>query len=333
MSEMDTPSIILVGGGRFGSNHLRVWKELENDGFCRLSGVVDPRLDVLEKVQKTFNVKVSKDLADFPLNDVDAVDIVTPTDTHFKLGAECLCAGKHVLIEKPLTANSADAEALVRMSKEQKKILMVGHIFRYNQAVNKIKQYIESGDLGKVYYMFGHFMGIKDPRNDVGALYNYAVHHVDASNYLLNDFPDEVTCNTGYFLGRSEFEDVAFLTLKYPSGILTHVEGSWLPPGKSRDMTVVGSKKSVASDLLAQTLTLYGNHMEVRDGQFRAVDQEGVGIQLGFEEPLKLELLDFVKSISTGRQPNASGQSGLDVVRVMDAALRSARLGRTVSVN
>ena len=210
---------------------------------------------------------------------------------------------------------------------------MVGHIFRYNAAVAKIKELMETLELGQIYYLFGHFMGIKDPRTDVGALYNYAVHHVDTFNYLLNELPCEVTCNMGYFLGRSSFEDVAFLTLRYPSGVLAHLEGSWLPPGKLRDLTVVGSAKSAASDLLEQKLTIYDNHMEVRGGRLKAVEHEGVRFNLEFKEPLRLELLDFVNSITNGSKPLATVQSGVDVVKIMDAGMKSAKLGKTVRLN
>lgn len=314
-------------------NHLRVWRELEKEGHCAFVGVIDSRLDVLEGVKRSFNVTVSPNMSDFLAEDIDAIDVVTPTDTHFIIGAECLNARKHVLLEKPFTANYAEAEKLIQIARKQNRILMVGHIFRYNSAVQKIKELVQRSELGRVYYLFGHFMGVKDPRTDVGALHNYAVHHVDAYNYIMNELPQEVTCNTGHFLERPEFEDVAFLTLRYKSGVLGHVEGSWLPPGKSRDLTIVGSKKSVTSDLLEQTLILYENRIEERDGQLKAVDQGSKEIKVDFKEPLKLELLDFVNSINTGQKPLADEQSALDVVKIMEKGLESAKLKKTVSMS
>jgi predicted dehydrogenase len=264
------PRIVLIGVGRFGKNHLRVLKELEEEGLCTLYGVVDLQIDVLENIRRAYNVIISTDFRDFLTEDVDAVDIVTPANTHFEICKECLNAGKHVFVEKPLATSYVEAKKLVQMSREQGKILMVGHIFRYNPAVQKIKELIEKKEVGEIYYMFGHFMGLNDPRLDVGALYNYAVHHIDIYDYLLEKLPEEVMSCTGHFLGRKEFEDVAIIILKYPSGTLGIIECSWLPPGKFRDLTIVGSKKSLTSDLLSQTLELHDICIETQNGRLKA---------------------------------------------------------------
>jgi len=326
------PNIVLVGVGKFGKNHLRVLKELEMEGLCTLHGVVDKRDAVLERIKKSHGVRISTDFNDFLTNDVDAIDIVAPTDTHFAICHKCLEAGKHVFVEKPLTTSYVQAKQLVQIAEEQNKILMVGHVFRYNSAVRKIKELLKEGELGKVYYMFGHFMGLKDPRLDVGAVFNFTVHHIDIYNYLLDKLPEEVTCCIGYFLQRKNFEDVAFLTLRYPSNILGIIEGSWLPPSKHRDLTVVGSRKSVTSDLLNQTLELHNVHIQAQHGQLKAVDEGSTKIDIRFEEPLKLELLDFIKCIKTGRKPLAEGRSALSVIKTAEKALESARLGRSVRI-
>jgi UDP-N-acetylglucosamine 3-dehydrogenase len=224
------------------------------------------------------------------------------------------------------------AKQLVQIAEEQNKTLMVGHVFRYNSAVRKIKELLNEGKLGQVYYMFGHFMGLKDPRLDVGAVFNFTVHHIDIYNYLLDKLPEEVTCCVGFFLQRKDFEDVAFLALKYPGNILGIVEGSWLPPGKYRDLTVVGSRKSVTSDLLKQTLELHNIYIEAQHGQLKAVDKGSTKIDIRFEEPLKLELLDFIKCIKTGQTPLADGRSALSVVKTAEKAIESAKLGRSVRI-
>lgn len=324
--------IVLVGVGRFGKNHLRVLKELEKEGLCTLYGVADAKSDFLEDLEKNHGIVTARNFKDFLKEDIDAIDIVTPTNTHFEICKKCLEAGKHVFVEKPLTTNSSEAKELIELAKTQSKILMVGHIFRYNSAVRKIKEFIQKEELGEIYYLFGHFMGIKDPRFDVGALYNYAVHHVDTYNYLLEELPIEVTCCTGHFLGREKFEDMAILTLRYPSGALGIVEGSWLAPCKYRDLAVVGSRKSVTSDLLRQTVQLYDAFIEERNGQLKAIDQGVKEISLEFKEPLKLELRDFIKSIESGQKPSADGQVGLNVIKVIEKSLESARLGRSLRI-
>jgi len=328
------PKIVLIGVGNFGKNHLRVLKELEGQGACKLYGVVDINSETLKVVGKGQKFKTSVDFHDFLKDDeVDAVDVVTPTSTHFVTCKECLAAGKHVFVEKPLTTSYAEAKELVQIAEKQRKTLMVGHIFRYNFAVRKIKELIEKGELGQVYYLFGHFMGLKDPRSDVGALFNYTVHHIEVYNYLLQKLPEEVTCCVGFFLGRNEFEDIALLVLKYPDNIMGIVEGSWLPPGKYRDLTVVGSKKSITSDLIEQTLELHDVHIEAWNGRLRAVDKGSKKLNLKFEEPLKLELQDFIESIKTGRKPMADARSALNVVKIAEKALESAQLKRSVRIN
>jgi len=327
------PRIVLIGVGNFGKNHLRVLKELEEQGACKLYGVVDIKSETLKVVGKGHKFKTSVDFHDFLKDDVDAVDIVAPTSTHFAICKECLAAGKHVFVEKPLTTSYVEAKELVQIAEEQRKTVMVGHIFRYNFAVRKIKELIERGELGQVYYLFGHFMGLKDPKFDIGALFNYTVHHIDIYDYLLQKMPEEVTCCVGFFLGRKEFEDVALLVLKYPANVTGIVEGSWLPPGKHRDLTVVGSKKSITSNLLKQTLKLHDSHIEIDDGQFKAIDRGATESKLEYREPLKLELLDFIESIKTGRKPLASGKVALNVIKVAEKALESARLKRSIRID
>ena len=326
------PKIVLVGSGRFGSNHLRVLMQLAEEQKCDFVGVVDSNVAVLKSVAERYGIGTSTDIATF-LSDVDAVDLVTPANTHFELCKKVLDAGNNVFVEKPLTPSYHEAKNLVQLAQKQSKILMVGHIFRYNSAVQKIKELIEQGELGQIYYLFGHFTGLKTPRLDGGALVTYTVHHIDIYNYLLDNLPEEVTCSTGHFLGRVNFEDFAALTLKYPSGTLGLVEGSWLAPGKHRDLTVVGSKKSVTSNLLKQTLHLHDSHVEKIDGQFKAVDSGSTEIKLEFKEPLKLELLDFIQSIKSGRKPLSDGQAGSNTVNVMENALKSAKLGKSVRLS
>lgn len=326
------PRIALVGIGRFGNNHFRVLKELEKEDLCEFYGVADINDKILANVRENYDIKTSTNYTDFLIDDVDAIDIVTPTGTHFNLCWECLRYAKHVFVEKPLTTDYRAAEKLVEIASKKKKTLMTGHIFRYNPAVWKIKKLIKKGKLGKIYYMLGHFHGLANPRSDVGALFNYASHHIDIYDYLLEKMPVEVACHTGHFLGRKELEDVAVLLLRYPSNVLGIIEVSWLPPDKQRDLTVVGSNKSVTSNLLKQTLELHDVCIEKHKGGLKAVNQGAIKIDLEYREPLKLELLDFIKSIETGRKPLASGQAVLNVIKVAEKALKSEKLGKSVTI-
>jgi predicted dehydrogenase len=327
------PKIALIGVGKFGKNHLRVLKELEEDGLCTLYGVVDKRVEILENVKRNYNIAVAKNLAEFLKSDIDAVDIVTPADTHFEVCRKCLAAGKHVFVEKPLTTEYAEARKLVRLAADKDRILMAGLIYRYNPAVRKIKELINLGELGKIYYLYGHYMGFKEPREEVGALLNFAVHHIDIYDYLLEEIPKEATCSIAHFLGRENFEDLAILVLKYRKGTVGVIEGGWLPPGNYRDLTVVGSKKSVTSDLSKQTVILHDIHMEKNDGTFKTVDKGSSPLDVKFEEPLKFELKDFIECIKTGRKPIAYGEVASRSVMIAEKALESARLKRSVKIH
>jgi predicted dehydrogenase len=272
-------------------------------------------------------------LTNFLKGDIDAVDIVTPADTHFQICKECLKYGKHVFVEKPLAASYPKAMELVQLATKRNRILMVGHIFRYNPAVNKIKELIKLGQLGKIYYMFGHYMGFKEPRTDVGALLNFAVHHIDIYDYLLEETPKEVSCNIAHFLGREKCEDLAILVLRYGGGAVGIIEGSWLPPGNFRDLTVVGSKKSIVSDLSKQTVNIYDIHIEKQNGKLKAVDKGSLKADVKIEEPLRLELEEFVECVKTGREPLAHGQVALRTIMIAEKALESARLKRSVRID
>jgi len=294
-------------------------------------GVVDVNKKVLEKVNKNYEVKTSTTLNYF-MADVNAVCIVTPSRTHFEICTKCLTANKNVFVEKPLTTNYSQAKELAQLARKQGKILMTGHIFRYNKAVQQIKKIIEKNTIGEVYYLSGHFTGLKDPRLETGALYNYAVHHIDIYNYLLNKLPEEVTCYTGSFLGRPNLEDLFIVILRYAPNIVGVIEGSWLPPGKKRDLIVVGSERSIVTDLLEQKLEVHTTYIGEDNDRLKAFNKGKKEIRFEFKEPLRLELLDFIESIKTGKKPLADAKSALNAILVVEKAMESDRLGRRVRI-
>lgn len=327
------PKIILIGAGKFGKNHLRVLRELEKEKQCTFYGVVDKRKEILERLSKEYGLETATELATFLKKDVDAVDVVTPADTHFQICHRCLSAGKHIFVEKPLTTNYTEAVKLARFADEKKRVLSVGLIYRYNPAVRRIKELISNGELGKIYYVMGHYMGFKEPRTDVGALLNFTVHHIDIYDYLLEQVPREITCNTAHFLGRKHFEDLALLFLKYGNGTVGIIEGGWLLPGNYRDLMIVGSKKSVTSDIGKQSIVVHDIHMKKNDGAYKAVDKGKKSLRVKFQEPLKLELKDFIECIKTGRQPIANAHAASRTVLIAEKALESAHANRSVKIN
>ena len=188
------------------------------------------------------------DFADVLADDtIDGVVIATPVDTHFTLAKAALEAGKHVLVEKPLATTSADCEALIALADERDLRLMVGHVFVYNPAVRRVKELIDSGELGDVYYIYSQRLNLGQVRHDVNALWNFAPHDVSILCYWLDAEPTEVTAR-GFSYVQPGIEDVVFMTLDFPGGVGANVHISWLDPLKVRRMTVVGSEKMVVYD-------------------------------------------------------------------------------------
>jgi len=324
------PHIMLIGLGRFGRNHLRVLRELQTEGSCELCAVVDSDTTVLKDLKD--DVKTSTDYRDL-LDSVDAVDLVTPTSTHYSIAKDCLITGKDVFVEKPLTTSSKLCQELVNLANEEKKILMAGHIFRYNKAIQMVKELLSNGSVGKVHFLSGHFTGITNPRQDLGVIFNYAVHHIDSYDYLLNLLPTNVKCSVGYFLGRQKLEDIALIILNYPLNVLGIIEVSWMIPEKVRDLTIVGSEMSITSDLLYQTLDVHQARI-IRSGSNLVADNQGSKrIQLNFEEPLRVELLDYLNSVVTRKQPLVNGQVALRVIKIAEKAIDSARSNEWVKIN
>ncbi len=176
------PKIVLVGAGRFGSNHLRNLIDLDKKKAIELIGVVDSDLKILQKIKKEFGFNIDKNYKVF-LKNADAFDLVTPAHTHYSISKHLLTRKKHVFVEKPLSLNSSEAKKLLNLSKKNNCILQVGHIFRYNKAVDFIKKNINQKN-NFPYYIKGKFLQTTEPKKDVGAIFNY-LHHFDILDNIL----------------------------------------------------------------------------------------------------------------------------------------------------
>lgn len=287
-------------------------------------------------------------------SDVDAVVIATPAYTHFELAKAALQAGKSVLVEKPLAQTSAHCRELIALAEDRRLTLMVGHVFIYNAAVRKVKEYIQSGELGQVYYIYSQRLNLGRIRQDVNALWNFAPHDFSILCYWLDAEPQRVVAR-GYSYVQPGIEDVFFITLEFAGGVASNVHISWLDPHKVRRMTVVGSEKMlVYDDVNADArIMLYDKGVTKRPNVSDAASPESVSLgsyetygefqllmragdivipKLDFAEPLKLECQHFIDCIRTGQQPLTDGQDGLRVVKALEAAQRSMSQGTSVSV-
>jgi predicted dehydrogenase len=271
--------------------------------------------------------------------DVDAVVIATPAATHARLVGEALEAGKHVLVEKPLAMTVADGERIAALAERRRLVLMVGHTFLYNAAVRRLRQYIDEGELGDIFYLYSQRLNLGRVRQDVNALWNFAPHDVSIMMYLLGRTPSEVSARGFAFL-QPGVEDVVFMSLSFPGNVNSHVHISWIDPHKVRQMTVVGSQKmAVYDDVSADArIVLFDRGVDrvptadsPRD--FRSFAEFQLRLRSGdvtipalkFPEPLRVECEHFVECIVEGRRPLTDGRHGVDVVRVLEAAERSMR--------
>jgi len=272
--------------------------------------------------------------------DIEAVVIATPARTHYALAREALEAGKHVLVEKPLAMGSRQAEALIALADERRCVLMVGHIFEYHPAVRKIKSLIDEGELGQVYYIYSTRVNLGRVQSDINALWSIAPHDISILIYLLGTMPQSVSARGGTFL-NGMVEDVVFLVLSFPDGMLGHVHASWLDPSKVRRTTVVGSRRMAVYDDVADEgkIKIYdkGVYRKGEDiyGEFQyRVHSGDIAIpRLDMAEPLRIECVHFAECVRQGRRPQTDGANGLRVVRVLEAAQASLEQGgSTVSL-
>lgn len=276
-------------------------------------------------------------------NDIDAVCIASPTATHFKFTKEALEHYKHVLCEKPLALTSKECLELKKLADKQKKILMVGHVFIFNEGIMQLKKYLQAGELGRVYYAHAERTNLGPFRYDVNALWDLAPHDISIFNFLFGQMPVSVSARGGKYLGTSR-DDLAFATLEYPHRILINIHVSWLDPKKVRQITIVGDKKMVVWDDLDNLgpIRLYDKHVERTAtfyesyGEFQLLSKEGsITIpKIGINEPLKNQGQYFIESILKKRPAQlCDAQKGHDVVHVLCAIQESIdRRGATVFV-
>jgi predicted dehydrogenase len=324
----------LVGYGHWGPNHARVFNQLE---ACRVLVVADREAQRLEAVGRQAPGTMTTTDFDAVIRHpkVDAVVIATPTLTHHSLVKAALLAGKDVLVEKPISYTSHESAELVALARERDRILMCGHIFLFNPGIRKLREYIEEGTLGRIYYMAATRTNLGPLRTDVNALHDLGSHDVSIFHHLLDGRPREVSAWGEAYL-QHDVEDVAFACLEYPNRTLCHMHVSWLNPLKERTLVVVGDKKmAVWNDMSPlESIRLYDKGLMKEPyydsfGQFQLVlrDADVLIPKLQADEPLKAQDQHFLDCIRTRRKPLTDGVFAHDVVLALEALHHSLRRG------
>jgi predicted dehydrogenase len=247
--------------------------------------------------------------------------------THAELATRVAQAGKHCFVEKPLATNTADAEAAVAAAASAGKLLMVGHLLEYHPAVTRLKQLVDDGELGALYYLYGNRLNLGKLRADENALWSLGAHDVSVALHLIDEEPELCLAHGASYV-REGVEDVVFCYLRFPSGIVAHLHLSWLDPHKERRLTVVGARRMATFDdmLVEGKLALYdkGFDEDARSwGEYITRSGDIFAPRIPNSEPLRLECEHFVQCVRSGQTPRSDGESGLRVVRVLEQLQRS----------
>jgi predicted dehydrogenase len=331
-SQRQMRGIAIVGLGYWGPNWVRNFSQahgIERVVCCDFSR------ERLELIKRRYPSVVITEKLDQVLNDpqVDAVVVATPVNTHFEIASRCLKAGKSTLVEKPLATSCEEAEVLIRMARERDLTLMSGHTFEYSAPVIKIRELIDSGELGDIFYISSVRANLGMFRRDVNVAWDLATHDISIILKLLGEMPIEVSCQ-GESHYHDHVEDVARLTLHFANNVIAFMHVSWLDPNKIRKTTIVGSRKMLVYDDTApqEKIRVYDKGVTRHPyqdtlGDFQLSYRNGdVNIpRIDESEPLKVECDHFIDCVKRGTSPNSDGHSGLRVVKVLEAADRSLK--------
>ena len=333
--------VLVVGCGYWGMNYVRVFDRLPNVQVT----VCDQRSERLQEIQDGFHDIATKTNLQNALetDEIDIAIVCTGAKTHHAVASACLKAGKHVLVEKPMATTVADAQDMIDIARENDVILMVGHTFLYNSAVQKINEIITSEEQKQIYYLYSKRTNMGPIRPDVNAIWDLAPHDVSLFNHLLGATPEWVSA-VGVRVLQTDHEDAGFISLGYPNGVVGNIHVSWVDPKKVRELVVVSSSRRIVFDDLNSleqvkvfekgiTSTTpeessFGEH------QFLVRDGDVFSPKVEVSEPLNNQCLHLLSCVEGNQTPLTDGQSGLDIVKVMEAIeLSIQRNGVPVNVD
>ena len=332
MVKLEPIRIGVIGCGHWGPNHIRVFSSLKG---AKVVMAADPEKSRRTNLAHTYPdvLFVEDHLEVIESDQVDAVVVATPIETHVRITKAALLANKDVLCEKPVSTKHAQAMSLADLAEKQKAILMVGHIFLFNNGIRHLHRLMQDGTLGATRYLHSERTNLGPIRSAANVVYDLASHDVSIFNYLLDRRPTHVTASGMNYL-KDNIEDVAFITLYYPDDVIANCHVSWLHPKKIREMTIVGDRKMATWDDLSQAgpVTLYskkrGREPYYSDfGDFHLVVKHG-DIQVPhvpMKEPLKMQAEEFIEAVRQRKTPLSDGRFAAEVVAVLEAANKSIR--------
>ena len=312
-------NISVIGFGYWGTNLVRNFKNIKN---CNVTHIAESQKERHKTINELYpDITISTFNQIITNSNIDAVVIATSISSHYELAKAALENDKHVLIEKPMADSEKNALELIRLSKQQKKILMVDHTYLYTGAVQEIKKLTDDGSLGEILYVDSIRANLGKFQSDFNVLWDLAPHDISIINYLINEKPISVQA-IGKSYTKNELESIAYLVLHYKSNKIIHLTCSWVSPIKIRTMIIAGSKKMLVFDDLEQ------KKIRIYDKNFQNNITSNDGIlepEFSSKEGLSVMAEDFVNSIINDKQPLSNSNLGLEVVKILEASQKSIR--------
>jgi predicted dehydrogenase len=324
----------VVGCGYWGPNLIRNFRSLPE---CSLKVMCDLDMERLNHLSTLYPEVEGTDDFKHMLNGIglDGVVIATAVRSHFSMAKASLLAGKHVFIEKPMASSSAECEELVELAAKKGRVLMAGHTFLYSPAVRKIKQIVDSGDIGEIRYICARRLNLGLFQKDINVTWDLAPHDISIIQHIMGEQPVSVNCRGSANITPG-IEDVTTMTLSFSKQRSAIIHSSWLDPRKVREMTIVGSKRMIVYDDVAplEKIRIFDARVEVPPhydtfAEFQYAYHYGdmYAPYIKQEEPLKTECQHFIDCIKNGTTPLTDGQQGLNLVRILEASSDSLKLG------
>jgi len=330
--------VAAIGAGNWGRNHVRNLASLPEAELVAVCDVDESRRALIQRQYPA--VKVTSDSAE-ALDLAEAAVIATPAASHARLAMQAIERGMPILVEKPFALSVRDAESVAELAEAKGVPVVVGHLLLFHPAVQRLKQLVESGELGEVYYLYSQRVNLGQVRPDENALWSFGPHDTAVALELLGSMPSQVSAHGKSYI-QPGIEDVVFMTMEFPSGVMAHVQMSWLDPHKERRLTVVGANKMVVFDDMQsrEKLKIYDKGVDrppeyASYGESLAVREGDISIpRVPNAEPLTAELRHFLAVACGSESSRAGTANGVAVVRVLEAASESlATGGSTITIS
>ncbi len=308
---MKSVNVAVIGCGIWGKNVVRNFYNLN-----ALHTVCDLDLENRKILKETYpDVNITDDSNEVLNNkDIDAVAVVTPSHTHYKIVKQAIEAGKHVYVEKPISTVSSEAKSLTELADKCNIVLMVGHLLLYHPAVNRLKMLIKDGVLGDIRYVQSDRLNINHFKNDRSVMWDLAPHDVSMTSYILGKEPVRVISAVGASSDNNDIMDITHVTIEYEDNIIVHISDSWIHPQKRVNLLVRGTKATAIFDD-----TLAENKLQIFESTSPKISKNEILDYIEIE-PLKLECQHFLSCISQGKKARSDGHNGFNVVKVIEEA-------------